>query len=239
VGLGVTAMSESGRPVVVGSRGLMLRERIGVAAAEDRLADLEGSGRTVLLVAHGQRLWGLVALHDGLKPGARAAVQYLLDAGVEPVLLSGDARQTCEALGKAVDIDHVRPEVLPPDRPREIARLRAGGAVVAVIGSTPTDDLALGAASVAIAMRAAGASSTDWGIQLASDDVRDAAYALSLAHACRGQARQALTVALLPGGAAVVTMLLGAPLAAGFTLATLTALTLFATRTRARTIPDS
>ena len=115
-GLGVTAIAASGQTLVVGSRGLMLRERISVALAESKITDLEAMGRTVLLVALGGKLVGLVGLQDGLRPGARAAVQHLLDAGLEPVLLSGDTRETCEALGRAVDIDHIRPEVLPADR---------------------------------------------------------------------------------------------------------------------------
>ena len=87
----------------------------------------------------------VVGLQDGLRPGARAAVQHLLDVGIEPVLLSGDTRETCEALGRAVDIDHIRPEVLPVDRGDEIRRLADGGAVVAVLGRSPNDDATLSA----------------------------------------------------------------------------------------------
>lgn len=217
-GLGMTAMSETGRAIVFGSRGLMLRERLGVAAAEKRLTELEASGRTVLLVAHDQRLIGLVALQDGLKPGARAAVQYLLDAGIEPVLLSGDSRQTCEALGRAVDIDHIRPEVLPVDRPVEIRRLRASGATVAVIGSSPLDDLPLGAAAIAVAMRSAGSSGAEWSVELASDDVREATFALRLAQTCRRSARARLLVAILPGAAALILCLLGVTVMTGVVL---------------------
>jgi P-type Cu+ transporter len=72
----------------------------------------------------------VIGLQDGLRAGARAAVQHVMDVGVEPILLSGDARDTCEALGRALDIDHLRPEVPPSERGDEVRRLRDGGAVV-------------------------------------------------------------------------------------------------------------
>jgi P-type E1-E2 ATPase len=208
-GLGVTAVASTGQPLVVGSRGLMLKERISVALAESRIVDLEAMGRSVMLVALGGKLVGAVGLQDGLRPGARAAVQHLLDVGVEPILLSGDARETCEALGRAVDIEHIRPEVLPAERGEEIRRLADGGAVVAVLGQSPVDDAALSAADVSVALNSAGASSAEWHVQLASDDVRDAAFSLRLAHACRWRARASLTIAAAPGVVAATLMAIG------------------------------
>jgi P-type E1-E2 ATPase len=207
-GLGVTAVAASGQSLVVGSRGLMLRERISVALAEARITDLEAMGRTVILVALGGRLVGLVGLQDGLRPGARAAVQHLLDVGIEPVLLSGDTRETCEALGRAVDIDHIRPEILPADRGDEIRRLSDGGAVVAVLGRSPNDDAALSAADVSVALDSAGSSAAEWSVQLASDDVRDGAFALRVAHGCRKDARLGLVWSAGPSLAGVVLMCL-------------------------------
>lgn len=205
-GLGVTAVTSSGEELCVGNRALMLDQRISIAAAEARVAELEALGRTVILVAVGSRLVGLLALQDGLRPGARAAVQHLLDAQIEPVLLAGDARETCEAIGRSLDIDHIRPEVLPADRGAEVRRLIEAGMGVAVLGHAGVDDLALGAADVAVAMRAAGSTPGDFAVTLASDDVRDAALALALANRTRISARAALGIAVVPAviGAAVI-----------------------------------
>ena len=167
-------------------------------------------GRTVLLVALGGHLVGVMGLQDGLRPGARAAVQHLLDVGVEPVLLSGDARETCEAIGRALDIEHIRPEVLPGDRGDEVRRLAAGGATVAVVGRSPGDDVALAAADVSAALSSAGSSTAEWGVQLASDDVRDAAFAIRLAHRAKQEARLGLLLTVVPG--------LGASLGVAFAL---------------------
>jgi cation transport ATPase len=197
-GLGITAISSTGQALVVGSRALLLHEHVSVGIAERRIQELESMGQTVLLVAVAGRLVGLVGMQDGMRPGARAAVQHLLDAGLEPALLSGDARETCEALGRALAIDHLRPEVSPADRGDEIRRLVGGGATVAVIGQSPNDDAALAAADVAVALRSAGSTSADWGIQLATDDVRDAAFALHAARDCLRGARVDLALSALP-----------------------------------------
>jgi P-type E1-E2 ATPase len=197
-GLGITAVSSSGEELCVGNRTLMLEQRISVAAAEGRIAELESLGRTVILVALGSRLVGLCALQDGLRPGARAAVQHLLDAQIEPVLLAGDARETCEAIGRSLDIDHIRPEVLPAERGAEVRRLIEAGMSVAVLGHAGVDEGALGAADVAVALRAAGSSPGEFGVALASDDVRDGALALALAHRTRNEARLGLGLAVVP-----------------------------------------
>jgi Cu+-exporting ATPase len=198
-GLGVTAVASTGERLVVGGRALMLKEKIGVAGTDPSVSELEAQGRSVLLVALDDRLVGIIALQDGLRPGARAAVQNLLDARIEPVLLSGEARDTCETIGHALDIEHVRPEVLPADRAVEIRALAEGGNVVAVIGHTAEDDGALAAADVAVAMGTAGATSGEWAVVLASDDVRDAALALAIPHAARDRARIAIAVGATPG----------------------------------------
>ena len=203
-GLGVTALASNGDRLIVGSRALLLQEKVSVAVVEARASELEAQGRSVLLVALAGKLVGLVALQDGLRAGARAAVQRLLDARIEPVLLSGESRETCETIGRALDIDHVRPEVLPADRGAEVRALGEGGQLVAAMGHPASDDGALGAADLAIAMGAAGRAAGEWGVSLASDDVRDAALALSIAHSARDRARAALALGLAPGAVALL-----------------------------------
>jgi Cu+-exporting ATPase len=213
-GLGVTALASTGERLVVGGRAIMLEQKIGVAMADARVSELESLGRSVLLVALGDRVVGLIALQDGLRAGARAAVQRLLDARIEPVLLSGEARDTCETIGRALDIEHVRPEVLPADRGAEVRALAEGGNVVAVVGHPSGDDGALGAADVAVAMGAAGSTPGEWAVALASDDVRDAALALAIPHATRARVRAAIALGATPGIVAVLAIGFGiAPLA--------------------------
>lgn len=208
-GLGVTAVTSTGEPLCVGSRALMMREHISMASLENRLAELEAMGRTVLLVSVAGKLIGFVALQDGLRPGARAAVQHLLDAGVEPVLMSGDARETCEAIARSLDIEHVRPEVLPAERAQEIKSMSESGATVAMVGRLGQDESALGAADVAVVLEAAGSTLGAFSVTLASDDVRDAAGALVAARRARLHARMAIVIGLAPGVASALAIAFG------------------------------
>ena len=209
-GLGVTALAPNGDKVIVGSRAFLLNERVSVAIADARATELEAQGRSVLLVALGGRLVGLLALQDGLRPGARAAVQRLHDARIEPVFLSGEARDTCETIARALDIEHVRPEILPADRGAEVRALADGGRIVAAVGHPSSDDGALGAADVSVAMTAAGAAPGEWGVALASDDVRDAALALTVPRACRERAKTATLVAAAAQGISLLGIAFGA-----------------------------
>jgi cation transport ATPase len=213
-GLGVTASASTGERLVVGGRAIMLEQKIGVASADARVSELEAQGRSVLLVALGDRLVGLIALQDGLRPGARAAVQRLLDARIEPVLMSGEARETCETIGRALDVEHVRPEVLPADRGPAVRALSEAGSLVAVVGHAAGDDGALAAADVAVAMNAAGSTPGEWAVALASDDVRDAAMALAIPHAARDRVRAAIALGATPALVALLAISFGiAPLA--------------------------
>ena len=197
-GRGVLGVAATGEALIVGARALMMERRVSIAAAEQRVYQLEGMGRTVLLVAKAGRLVGLLALQDGLRAGARAAVQLLLDAGVEPVLMSVDTPETCEALGRALDIEHVRSEVTPDAQGEAVERIRAMAGSVAVLGHAPHDDEALAAADAAVALLAAGGSRDDFAASLVNDDVRDAALALALAQGTRKQALLAMALVLAP-----------------------------------------
>lgn len=212
-GLGVTALVSSGEKVVVGSRAFLLKEKVSVAVVEGRVSELEAQGRSVVLVALGDRLVGLLALQDGIRAGARAAVQRMHDARIEPVLLSGESRETCATIARSLDIEHVRPEVLPADRDAEVRSLVEGGHVIAVVGHPASDDGALGAADVSVAMGAAGlgqgpsgagAGASEWSVALASDDVRDAALSLTIPRACRERAKR--SVLACAAGQAVATI---------------------------------
>ena len=209
-GLGVTAVASNGQALVAGTRALLLERRISVASAETRIGELEALGRSVLLVALDGRWVGLVALQDGLRPGARAATQTLIDAGVEPVLLSGEARETCRALARHIGIEHVRPEVLPQDRAAEVRRLANGAGVLAVVGSS-VDDAALAAAPLSINIDARGGPLERCDIDIASGDVRDAAGAVQLARALHARTRSAWLIAVAPTTLGLLATLAGLP----------------------------
>ncbi len=208
-GLGVVAVTGTGEELCVGVRSLLMDQRVSIASAEWRLSELEALGRSLVLVALGSRLVGLIALQDGIRPGARGAVQYLLDVQIEPVLMSGDSRETCEAIARSLDIEHVRPEVPPAERADEVKRLAETGERVAVLGHPELDEGPLGAAQVAVALGAAGSSAAEHDVALAGGDLRDAALALALARRTRVEARVGFALAAIPPALGVLIVAIG------------------------------
>jgi P-type Cu+ transporter len=210
-GLGVTAVASTGQSLVVGTRALLLGRRISVAGAETRIAELEGLGRSVLLAALDGRYVGLLALQDGISAGGRAAVQYLIDAEVEAILLSGEARDTCNALAHHLGIDHVRPEVAPGDRAGELRRLADSTPGLAVVGRASKDDAVLGAVPLSINIEGAAGALERWDIDVASGDARDAAWAVHLARKLYADTTRSIITASAPALIALFASLVGLP----------------------------
>lgn len=210
-GMGVRCVSSKGDQLILGSRELLLREKIAIAMAEDSLRALESRGLTALLLAKNGHLVGVIALQDSLRAGAKAAIQVLLDERIEPVLISGDSRATTEAVAHALAVEHVRPEIPASGRAQEVVNLIEGGATVAVIGTSPRDDAALGAAPVPIVLEGAAVSWRDAkhgkerAIGLGGKRVLSAPLTLIAARRIRTLGIRALLLTLLPSAVAVAT----------------------------------
>ena len=150
-GQGIDALAPDGR-VLVGNRAFMESRGIDVSALAARATDFTGDGKTIVYVALALRPLGVIAVADVLKPEAAATVAALKRRGLAVVMLTGDARPTAEAIARRAGIERVVAEVLPEDKAREIARLRAAGGRVAMVGDGINDAPALAQADVGIAM---------------------------------------------------------------------------------------
>lgn len=198
-GRGLRGLSASGESIVIGNRQLLLDEGISVAVGDHEAERAEQRGFSVVFVAIERRLRAIIAMRDEDRPGARAAVQRLIDLGCEVLLVSGDHRATVESLARPLDVDHVKAELTPEERSAEVRRLRDGGAIVAVIGQVGSDDATLAAADVPVVLGAAGGAEGERTVALTGDDIRDAAAALWLASAASREANRAVGVAALAG----------------------------------------
>jgi cation-transporting P-type ATPase A/B/Cu+-exporting ATPase len=142
-----------GHAVLVGSARLMAADSIDMPADlhEQRLA-WERAGRTTVVVAVDGTVTGMLALADTVKPSAAAAIRELTAMGLRTVLLTGDNAATAHAVAAEVGIDEVIAEVLPDGKADVIARLRAEGRSVAMVGDGVNDAPALAGANLGMAV---------------------------------------------------------------------------------------
>ena len=153
-GRGMAAVVD-GRALRLGSTRLMDELGVDRGALAARADALQAEGRTVSWVADitdTPRLLGLLAFGDTIKDSARRAVAQLREQGIRSVLVTGDNRGSAEAVGRELGLDDIRSEVLPQDKARIVAELKADGATVAMVGDGINDAPALAAADVGIAM---------------------------------------------------------------------------------------
>jgi Cu+-exporting ATPase len=182
-GRGIEATVE-GRALLVGNARLMEEHGVSTAEASSDLTALSAEGKTVMLLAADGRLAGALAVADTVKPTSAAAVAAFRALGIETAMITGDSRPVAEAIARQVGVDRVLAEVLPEDKANEVAKLQAGGAVVAMVGDGINDAPALARADVGIAIGSGtdvAAESAD--VVLARSDLMDAVKALSLSKA--------------------------------------------------------
>jgi Cu+-exporting ATPase len=151
-GLGVQGMVEgklvlAGRAVLLGERNVVVDE--GLTKAKD---EAERQGRTAVLVAWDGRARAVLVVADTIKPTSAQAVRELRALGLEPILLTGDNSAAARAVAAEVGIDEVIAEVLPAEKVDVIARLKAEGRVVAMVGDGVNDAAALATADLGLAM---------------------------------------------------------------------------------------
>ena len=122
-------------------------------AMRERCEALAEDGKTPLLFSENDRLLGVIAVADVIKPDSPQAVRELRNMGIEVVMLTGDNERTAHAIGAAAGVDRVIAGVLPDGKEAEIRRLRERGKV-AMVGDGINDAPALTRADVGIAIGA-------------------------------------------------------------------------------------
>ena len=188
-----------GALVRVGSRHFIADDcAIDCAALASRADRLRAQGRSMVYISRDEKLIGVAALRDALRPEARAVVKSLRAGGVKRIiLLTGDHAATAEALAAEFPLlDEVRAELTPEAKAAEVERLRADGFTVAVVGDGVNDAPAFAAADVGVCMsRATGLARDSAQVVL----TRDSLDGLAAAHRIARRADAILRRCFLEG----------------------------------------
>ncbi|KRL81829.1 Copper-translocating P-type ATPase [Ligilactobacillus equi DSM 15833 = JCM 10991] len=148
-GQGITGKI-GGQEVYLGNEKLNAAYPLDANQAQS-LARLQAEGKTVVTLVANQKVLGLIAIKDQVKPDARQAIKALKKRGLKTVMLTGDNQAAAQAIAQEVGIDQVISSVLPAQKAEKIRELQHEGPV-AFVGDGINDAPSLSTAEVGIAM---------------------------------------------------------------------------------------
>ncbi len=209
-GYGVRAEVD-GHDVLIGADRLMTREGVAIAPLAAQERTLAKAGKTALYAAIDGQLAALIAVSDPVKSTSKAVIKALHDKGMKTALITGDKRETADAIAAEIGIDHVVAGVLPDGKVAALDALRKGERRIAFVGDGINDAPALAHADVGIAI----GTGTDVAIEsadvvLMSGDLNGVLNAITVSNATMRNIRQNLlwafgyNAALIPVAAGVL-----------------------------------
>jgi P-type Cu+ transporter len=207
-GRGATGTIE-GHEVTVGNAKLLEERSIPIDALLGHAAALRAKGQSVMFVAVDGQPAGLIGVADPIKASSKEAIRQLHSEKLQIVMLTGDNRETAQAVAQQLSIDRIEADVLPDQKAAAVKKLQAQGHIVAMAGDGVNDAPALAQSQVGIAMgTGTDAAMESAGVTLVKGDLRGIVRARRLSRATMRNIRQNLLFAFLYN-------VLGVPIAAG------------------------
>ena len=207
IGFGVTGKTD-GDAVACGNLAFISTLAEVGDEAKNICHALASEGKTPMLLAREGELVGIIAVRDEVKPDASAAVGALLNMGIRVVMLTGDNRQTAEAIAKEAGVAEVYSDVLPADKERILGELSSEGRVI-MVGDGINDAPALARADVGMAIGGGTDIAIDSAdVVLAGSSILSVPEAVSLSRATLRNIKENLFWAFIYNA-------VGIPLAAG------------------------
>lgn len=169
---------------IVGGSEKFIRSRTFVPEEFTKAsARLAASGKTPIYFTRNNEILGIIAVADTVREDSREAIAQLRNMGVEVVMLTGDNRNTAEAIGRDAGVKHVIAGVLPDGKEQVIRRLQEHG-TVAMVGDGINDAPALTRADIGIAIGAGTDVAVDSAeVVLMNSRLSDVAAAVRLSRA--------------------------------------------------------
>ena len=150
-GFGIEALID-GTNTLIGNRRLMDERNIPLNELETELDRLSGEGKTPMFIAMDNKISGIIAVADILKPTSKKAIKKLQSMGIEVAMITGDNLKTAQSIANQIGISSVFADVLPQDKTEKIKELQTKGKKVAMVGDGINDAPALAQADVGIAI---------------------------------------------------------------------------------------
>lgn len=144
-GHGIRAVLPEGE-ILCGNRKLM--EKFHVSLGNYQKSDF---GTEVLAAKNGVFLGHLV-ISDTIKEDAKDAIAAIKKLGITTAMLTGDAKESADAVAKATGIDEVHAKLLPQDKLTELGKIRNAHGAVMFVGDGINDAPVLAGADVGAAM---------------------------------------------------------------------------------------
>lgn len=181
-GNGLQGLIDGG--TIVGGSEKFIRSRISIPEECTKAsARLAASGKTPIYFTRNNEILGIIAVADTVREDSREAIAQLRNMGVEVVMLTGDNRNTAEAIGRDAGVKHVIAGVLPEGKEQVIRRLQEHG-TVAMVGDGINDAPALTRADIGIAIGAGTDVAVDSAeVVLMNSRLSDVAAAVRLSRA--------------------------------------------------------
>jgi Cu+-exporting ATPase len=204
VGEGVVG-NVDGKPVKIGNQKL-----IDIPEAyQKKMENLASQGKTALAVSLDNRVIGIIAIADTLRPETKQTIATLNQMGVHTVMLTGDNERTAKAIAAQCGVSDFVAGQLPGQKEETIKSLRAKYGEIAMVGDGINDAPALAQADTGIAVGSAtdvARESAD--VVLVRNNLEDVAKAIKLSQATMRNIKQNLFWAFFYN-------CLGIPVAAG------------------------
>ncbi len=198
------------KKVALGNKKLMEEVKAIVSdALENQIIAEQKLGKTVSYIAVNGTAVGFVTITDAIKESSSVAIKTLMNQGIEVIMLTGDNKNTAQAVADQLHLTSFQAGCLPEDKLKFIQKLQAEGKIVAMAGDGINDAPALAQADIGIAM----GTGTDVAIEsakitLVKGDLQGIVKAKQLSHAVMKNIRQNLFFAFFYN-------VLGIPIAAG------------------------
>ncbi|WP_429372263.1 heavy metal translocating P-type ATPase [Paenibacillus sp. DS2015] len=159
---------------------------------------LMSEGKTVSVIMDEDRIVGMVALKDLIRPQAVRAVKSLQALGIRVAMLTGDHIDTARVIGEQMGVDDIYADLLPEDKVNHVKQMREKYGHVVMVGDGINDAPALATATVGIGMgmNGSGTALEVADVVLMNDNIEEIASTITLARRAQRIIKQNIVFAI-------------------------------------------